>query len=1211
MRSLGWRGPSAAGCVLGLLVLLSSGIALALDVSGPINSTTTWSAAQSPYRVVGSVAVQSGATLVIEPGVTVLMRPGTSLTVSSGALRARGTAALPIVFTAESDTPGGSPVPGSWGVLRFANGTNDSLTLLEHVEVRYGQGVVIESASPTLNHVLLLDNSGPAVTADLASSPAGVGLQATGNGIDGVLVPPGEITGPVVWGLRGIPYVVSQGTVSVGRAPAVVSVAPSQISQGMTVTMTVSGTRLGGVERVRFDNAGLTGTVLPGGSDTSFSVDVTASAQAATGPAALEVRVAAGQARLEGAVTVIPPKPPIAVDGITPGSLRRGESRSFQVTGQHLAGASVTTTAAGLGLGNVSTSTTSMSFTLTASVSAALGAQTLTFTNPASASGSATAVVTVNDLPPTVVTSPAPVAVPPDNVARLIKLRLSRPDGVDHSFAVSISNTNIATVSPANVSIAAGQTEANLLVTGLGVGQTVLTLVSPTLGTVTTPVFVTTEFTGLNTSFALPLGVVVTPPESPPPSSTVSVASGLVGVALGNHLADVSPRVFTIGTGPVPLVISGAGLDSITAVALVPADGVTLGTPAASPDGSQLTVPVTVASDAPLTVRQVVLSGGGRVLAMRPDADRVKIVRPVPIIDWISPLFAQTGSSGVSLTVSGRNFQDLQGVGFVPGDGISVGVPTVSPDGTLITVSFSVAADAPLGPRVVTVSTLGGTSPAIPSAANTLSVVHGTAQDITPVAAAPLGVVLDLASPPTPLSFGVWPSNVGVIFGSALTSLRPVAGVIGSNVTLSIQGAGLGGVTAVQLSPSTGITVGAPQLAPDGNSLTVSLAIAADAPQTTRTVQVLAGSQQLSFMSVEDALFRVTPQPPLIDSISPLVVQTGAAPTTLTLSGANLQNASRVSILPPDGMTLSAPSTNATGTTTTVTIAADAGAATGPRVVTLTTPAGETSRTPGAANTLTVASTAGTSFGLYATSVGVTLEESATPSQVPYGPLLSPAVGVEVTVEAPATGMPLLVPGALVGVALGPTALAVSPAGVLSGQSATVTISGTDLGTVTSVAVVPSTGLTLGTFTASADGTQLTLPVTVDAAAPASARQFVLSRASGPVRFSQPAANRLVVVPALPVLSSIEPILGTQGQAVSLLIRATNLQYASGVTITPSTGVTLSPTFTVDTAQGQLTITFSIAPDAPIGPRVIQVVTPAGSTPAEPSPVNTFTIRSP
>jgi hypothetical protein len=281
--------------------------------------------------------------------------------------------------------------------------------------------------------------------------------------------------------------------------------------------------------------------------------------------------------------------------------------------------------------------------------------------------------------------------------------------------------------------------------------------------------------------------------------------------------------------------------------------------------------------------------------------------------------------------------------------------------------------------------------------------------------------------------------------------------------------------------------------------------------------------------------------------------------------------------------------------------------------VTITTPAGETTRTATVANTLTVASTAGTSFGPFAAALGVRVGEEVEvpPPPVTYGPFLSPAVGVEIPVDAPAASTAWYVTGSPVGVAFGPTALALSPAGVFAGQTATLTLSGAGLDAVTSAAVIPSTGLTLGTLTASADGTQLSIPVTVDAAAPAGPRQLVLSNPSGPVRFSQPSADRLVVVPALPVISSIEPILGTQGQMVSLLIRGTNLQYASGVTITPSTGVTFSQSFTVNAAQGQLTTSFLIGPDAPPGARVIQVVTPAGATPAEPSPVNTFTIRSP
>jgi hypothetical protein len=66
------------------------------------------------------------------------------------------------------------------------------------------------------------------------------------------------------------------------------------------------------------------------------------------------------------------------------------------VTGQHLAGAAVTTTAVGLSISDLQSTATSVSFTLTATISAALGPQPLTVTNVAMASGAA--IVHVNVL---------------------------------------------------------------------------------------------------------------------------------------------------------------------------------------------------------------------------------------------------------------------------------------------------------------------------------------------------------------------------------------------------------------------------------------------------------------------------------------------------------------------------------------------------------------------------------------------------------------------------------------------------------------------------------------------------------------------------------------------------------------------------------------------------------------------------------------------
>jgi hypothetical protein len=1213
-RRGGWF---SARTVIASAALLCAWDAFAVDVSGSIVSTTTWFAAQSPYRVVADVTIDGGATLIIEPGVTVYMQPGTNLSVNVGSLRALGTTALPIVITSSAEN-GGTPAPGNWGALRFRNGTNDAFTVLEHVSVRYGQGVIIESASPTLNFLTLTNNSGPAISIDLNSSPTGVGLQASGNGVNGVVVPPGEVTGSVLWGLQGIPYVVSQGIVSVGRAPTISSVSPNQIAQGQTVMMTVDGTRLLGVESVRFDNSALTAAVIPGGSDTAFTMNVTASAQAATGATGIDVQVAAGKVRLNNAVTVVPPKPPITITNLSPGSLRRGESKSFQATGQNLAGASVATNAAGLTISNISTSSTSVTFTLAASSTAALGDQTLVFTNPAIASGTANAIVTVLDTLPTVVTSPAPVAVPPDNLAHLIKVRLSRVDVVDHSFTATVTNTNVATAAPANFTIAAGQTEASLLITGRVAGQTVLTLVSPTLGTFTSPIFVTTEFSGLNTSFALPLGVVITSPTpTPPPPPPIPLTSSVVGVAFGNYIGDISPKVLTVGTGPVPIVISGAGLGAVTSVGISPSDGLTVGTPTASPDGTSLTVPVTIAANAPTTLRQVIVSAGtSRYLATRADVDRLKIVNPPPVVDSIIPLFATPGTNGVALTVVGSNFQDLQSVSFAPADGITVGSTTVSTDGTQITLSLNIAAGAPLGPRVVIVATLGGVSSTVASPANTFTVVNQIQQSFTPIIAPQVGVVITQPPPPPPppQTINVGPAVVGVTLGSAITAMSPATGEIGTNVTLSLQGSDLGGVTAVQLNPATGLTVGTPQIAADGKLLTVSVAIATDAPQTIRSVQVLAGSQRIAFASPFAALFRVTPPQPRVDSINPLFLQIGAPLTPLTIGGVNFQNSSQVRVLPPDGMTISTPPTvNADGTIVTVNVAAATGTAPGTRVVTVVTPAGETTSTASVANTLTLTANAGTTFGPFAASLGVVVQQPPPPPPAPttFGPFASPSLGVVLTPIPQPVSTPQFAASTLVGVALGPYAQSMAPAGALAGQNVTLTISGANLDAVTGVGVVPATGVTLGTLTASADGTQLFVPVTVDAGAPNGGRQLALTSATGPVRFINQAANQFTIVLAIPVISSIDPILGTQGQVVSLLIRATNLQFATGVTITPPDGVTISSTFTVDSTGTQLTILFNIAPDAPIGPRVIQVVTPAGATPPDPTPANTFTIRSP
>ena len=1213
----GFRSLVRLGAIV--LLCLSANVQAVTGVSGPITTNTVWYAAQSPYEVTSDVTVDNAATLTIEPGVTVYMDPGTNLLVNSGALRAIGTSAQPIVFTSAADNGTGTPAAGNWGSLRFLSGTNDGTTVIEHAEVRYGQGIVIESASPTLNYVMIRNNSGPAISIDLNSSPGGIGLQASGNGLNGVLVPAGEITGAVLWRLHGIPYIVNQGIVSVGKAPTVTSVSPNQIAQGQTVTVTVNGTRLSGADRLVFDDPMVTATVLPGGTDTSFTAQVSALLQTLEGGLGIEVQAAAGKVRLDNAMTVIPPKPPIVVSSLSPSSIRRGETKTFQATGQVLAGASVTTSAAGLTISNISTSSTSVAFTLNASSTATLGDQTLVFTNTASASGSASATVSVLSAPPTVFTSPAPVAVPPDNLPHQIKVRLSAVDTVDHSFTVTVANTAVAAVSPASFSIVAGQTEASLTVTGKIAGQTSLTISSPTLGITTAPIYVTTEFSGVNTSYALLVGVVLEQPTMPPlPTTVTPLVSSAVGVTFGDYIGGIQPNTLTVGTGPVSLVVNGSGLQSATSVQITPPDGLSLGTFSASPDGQTLAIPVTVAANALTTLREVIVSAGTtRYQALNPSANRVKVVLPTPEVHSLDPIFATPGTSALTLTIRGRYLSDLQSVVVTPADGITLGTPTVSADGTVVTVGLNVAASATLGPRIVSVTTLGGTSSATASSANTFTIVNPSQVNgtVTPINAPLVGVVLETPpAPPTTQTYGLTANLLGVSVGSVVTGINPTAGSIGDSITLTITGYDLQNVTAVAFLPNTGITVGSPSVAADGRSLTVPITLATDAPQTLRTVQVLAGTTVLPVAPVSVTQFRVTTPQPQIDSISPLYLQVGQPLTTLTVLGKNFQNTQQVSIVPPNDVTISPPSVDASGTTITANISAAATAVLGPRVVVVQTPAGSTSSTATIANTITLTNTAGTTYTPIVTPLlGVLLQEPpAPPTSTTFGPFISANGGVVLEQTPPPPGTTsLFLASSQLGIAFGPVATRIDPVGMPVNASGTLIIYGYALDGVTGISLNPSTGITLGAPQVSADGTQATVSVTVAADAPTGWREVTLTTASGVVKFSDTAKGRFYVATGLPTFSSISPILGSQGGALTLTINGSNFQNATAVTATPPDGIIIGGGMTVNAAGTQITVPIAIATDAPTTARVIQVTTPAGASSNVASPADTFTVYPP
>lgn len=500
-------------------------------VSGAITSNTTWLLDQSSYHVTADVTVENGAVLTIEAGVVVYFDADTNLTISNGALVAVGTVSAPITFTSILDTAEGSA--GDWGQVRFLDATNDSATILAYANIRYGHGLMVQSASPTFNYLNITNNQGAAISIDLSSSPKGEGNQAANNTINGISVPAGDVLGNVTWGVKGIPYIVTTGTVAVGAAPTITSVTPSEVQQGFFVESVITGTRLAGVNQIKFDDEAVSATLTGPGNGIELPVTITATEAATVGAnIPFEVRTSAGWTRYETGINIIALRPIIALIDITPDSMRRDETKSFQVNGTSLEGAQVNTPA-GLTLSNLQTTATQVTFDLTASTSATLGTQFISAFNPVIANGTATIELTIVDALPKVDINTIPAAVLPDAEAHQFDIALTNTDSVDHILNFSMLDDSIITVSPASVTIPAGETVATINITGLVLGSTTLSITSPTLASVSKHIL----------SSNLTDGAVIDPLLS-------SVINIQVAVPAGSNLLTTSPLI----TVNVPII---------------------------------------------------------------------------------------------------------------------------------------------------------------------------------------------------------------------------------------------------------------------------------------------------------------------------------------------------------------------------------------------------------------------------------------------------------------------------------------------------------------------------------------------------------------------------------------------------------------------------------------------------------------------------------
>jgi hypothetical protein len=787
---------------------------------------------------------------------------------------------------------------------------------------------------------------------------------------------------------------------------------------------------------------------------------------------------------------------------------------------------------------------------------------------------------------------------------------------------------------PASVAIAAGATQAQVTVSNTGTGSTVISATpAPGKGfsagdscaVTVRPV----QTYNIGPTLSVPVGVQVGTPPIPtvPPTPVNSLITRPVGVVVGPVVTGLSPDRAAIGTQNQAVRLVGTGLGTVTDVSFNPATGITVrgGSLTVAADGSYAEVIVDLAADAPTAPRVVVArTAAGRVPSATPEATRFQVTYPPPELWSLIPNVGIVGDTMI-LQVNGRNLFNASAVTFEPAAGIMVGSNlAVSADGTLVTLSISIDSAAAIGQRAVTITTPGGTTTAALSVPNSFKLVPvgGPFDTYTPIVSQQVGVQVGTPSapavPPSPVNSLISPP-VGIAVGPVITGIQPASGAIGTtDLRVRFAGSNLTGVTDLLFNPADGVTItpGSLTVAADGSYAEAVVSIDLGAPQTARVAILKTATGRALPARPGADVFRVTLPQPELYGITPIRREKGSS-FTLSLSGKLLSGATQVAFVPADGITVvNPPAVSSDGMLATVSVnIADTAQATA-RVVTITTPGGTTSDLPSAANSFTVTELAGTSYTpVLSAPVGVMVATAppATTRPADYGPIESGSVGVFVPAPAPATTTEVRYGAILsrpVGIAVGSMVQAMAPTRMEPGTTVTVTFTGVGLDQVTSLKVMPATGITVGTLAASADGTSLTAQISADGTAPRAARTVTLFTAGGPVSVPVPLAN-LFYVGARPVIVSVSPIMQTVGNTFTLTINGTGLDAATTVRFESADGVTVLNPPTVNAAGTQATVTVIIDGTSAGGQRVVVIEGPYGSSDNVPGANNIFTVSRP
>ena len=462
-------------------------------------------------------------------------------------------------------------------------------------------------------------------------------------------------------------------------------------------------------------------------------------------------------------------------------------------------------------------------------------------------------------------------------------------------------------------------------------------------------------------------------------TKAIRTDSASVGLALGPAVQRVEPQSGAIGTS-MNLEVFGSELTGTDEAQFSPPDGLTVGTPNVDADGRRMVIGLSIAADAPQTVRRLSVKAGGRALpTAASEAATFSVTAPLPALDSISPIYVVTGDAPVTLTLRGRNLQNAAFVRAVPASGLSLGwPPTVNAAGTEATVTMAAAGDATPGPRAVALETPAGGTGVLATDINTLTVLAQPPKySVAPLAALPVGILKNSASPPASQDIALASPTLGLVLPSSSPSQSSQAGAAYSPVlglaigpvateltqpyltpdtssTLTVHGWNLGAVaSAIAVGPS-GVALGVPTVSASGETVSLPVTVASSAAAGTRQITLRdAAARPVPFADPSRAAFTVAAGQPRIDSIEPILAKQGDT-VSLTIRGANLTGG-RIAAEPATGLAFVAAATaNAAGTELTAGFVVSSDAPLGARVLRVETAGGITAGAAAPANTFTV-----------------------------------------------------------------------------------------------------------------------------------------------------------------------------------------------------------------------------------------------------------------